>query len=59
MANLLSNNQIPIPIFNGDNYDYWAIKMRTFFMSQGLWEIVESGFNNPANLSKLTPEEKE
>lgn len=56
---MLSNNQIPIPIFNGENYDYWDIKMRTFFMSQGLWDIVDNGFNNPADISRLTKEEKE
>lgn len=33
-----------IPVFKGDNYDVWRIKMKTLFRSQELWEVVESGF---------------
>jgi len=35
--------------FNGKNYDYWAITMRALFASQDLWELVEYGFEEPAN----------
>jgi len=27
--------------FIGENYDYWNIKINTFFCSQDLWDIVE------------------
>ena len=43
-----------VPIFNGENYDYWSIKMKTFFCSQDLWDIVEEGFTIPADSSTLT-----
>ena len=38
-----------LPQFNGKNYDYWAITMRALFASQDLWELVEYGFEEPAN----------
>ncbi|KAE8660902.1 hypothetical protein F3Y22_tig00116944pilonHSYRG00073 [Hibiscus syriacus] len=30
------------PIFTGDNYDYWCIKMKLFLKVSELWEIVET-----------------
>ena len=41
--------QPQLPIFNGKNYDYWSIKMKTLFRSQDVWDLVESGFPEPAN----------
>ena len=38
-----SSVSMSVPVFNGDNYDFWSIKMKTFFQSQDLWEIVEDG----------------
>jgi Domain of unknown function (DUF4219) len=29
------------PVFDGESYDYWSIKMKTLLISQDLWEIVE------------------
>lgn len=31
-----------IPIFNGENCHFWAIKMKFFFRCQGLWKVVFS-----------------
>ena len=42
-----------VPNFNGENYDYWSIKMKTFFCSQDLWDIVEEGFTIPCDSSTL------
>lgn len=36
--------QPQIPIFNGKNYDYWSIRMKTLFSSQDVWDLVENGF---------------
>ncbi|KAM2142445.1 hypothetical protein ACFXTH_007733 [Malus domestica] len=30
-------------IFNGENYEFWSIRMKTIFKSHGLWEFVEKG----------------
>ncbi|XP_078158813.1 putative disease resistance protein RGA1 [Carex rostrata] len=35
--------QSTVPIFAGENYDMWKIKMRTLLLSQGLWDIVVKG----------------
>ncbi|CAF2275110.1 hypothetical protein BRARA_D01215 [Brassica rapa] len=32
-----------IPVFDGDNYEIWSIKMRTLLMARDLWDVVESG----------------
>ncbi|XP_059070335.1 uncharacterized protein LOC131860011 [Cryptomeria japonica] len=44
-----SISQPQIPIFNGKNYDYWSIKMKTSLCSQGIWNFVENGFPELAN----------
>ncbi|KAG6416050.1 hypothetical protein SASPL_123472 [Salvia splendens] len=54
MATSSSNHQTPIPTFSGENYNYWAIKMRTYFMSQSLWDIVIKGYTIPEDLSALS-----
>ena len=48
--------------FNGKNYDYWEITMRTMFPSQYLWEFVEDGFDEPVDenaFNVLTQAEKD
>ncbi|XP_031278895.1 uncharacterized protein LOC116137347 [Pistacia vera] len=36
------------PIFNGDQYHIWAVKMKTFMRGQGLWQYVEEDKQPPA-----------
>ncbi|CAN6570976.1 unnamed protein product [Malus baccata var. baccata] len=36
------------PVFNGDNFDFWQIRMKTIFRSHELWDIVEKGFDTQA-----------
>ncbi|KAJ4807357.1 polyprotein [Rhynchospora pubera] len=36
-------NQTNIPQFDGENYHFWCIKMKTLLKSHGLWDAVESG----------------
>ncbi|KAL0300270.1 UNVERIFIED_CONTAM: Retrovirus-related Pol polyprotein from transposon RE1 [Sesamum angustifolium] len=50
--------QISVPIFSGQNYDYWAIKMKTYFQSQKLWELVEEGVTLPEDSSTSSSAEK-
>ncbi|CAL2269942.1 unnamed protein product [Prunus armeniaca] len=35
--------ELRTPIFNGENYEFWSIRMKTIFKSHGLWEFVEKG----------------
>ena len=47
----LENPQLPQ--FNEKNYDYWDITMRALFSSQDIWELVEQGFQEPADATVL------
>ncbi|CAN6541819.1 unnamed protein product [Malus baccata var. baccata] len=39
--------ELRAPIFNGKNFNFWQIRMKTIFRSQELWNIVEMGFLPP------------
>ncbi|XP_076938224.1 uncharacterized protein LOC143606297 [Bidens hawaiensis] len=39
----------PIPIFKGDGYEYWNIRMKTILGSRDLWDLVESGVDHSEN----------
>lgn len=56
MSSLVSMN-VP-PHFARNNYAYWKVRMRAFFMSinEDTWEIVETGWERPK--TKLTMEDK-
>ncbi|KAH7567652.1 hypothetical protein JRO89_XS07G0113900 [Xanthoceras sorbifolium] len=53
-----SRSSIPLLIFHGENYDFWFIKMMTYFRSQNLWKIIEEGFNIPEETSTLSANQK-
>ncbi|RZB46408.1 Retrovirus-related Pol polyprotein from transposon TNT 1-94, partial [Glycine soja] len=46
-------NQTLVPIFNGEAYDYWSIQMRTLFISQDLWDVIENGYLVPESQEEL------
>ena len=31
-----------IPIFKGENYQFWSINLKTLFLSQDLWDFIEN-----------------
>ncbi|KAM2846400.1 hypothetical protein COP1_028736 [Malus domestica] len=41
------NVELRAPVFNGENYEFWRIRMITILKSYGLWELVENGFVPP------------
>ncbi|KAM1208845.1 hypothetical protein ACFX2J_014457 [Malus domestica] len=43
-----SGADLRAPIFNGENFDFWQIKMKTIFRSHDLWDMVETGHNPSA-----------
>ncbi|KAI5342113.1 hypothetical protein L3X38_009988 [Prunus dulcis] len=45
------------PIFNGDNYEFWKIRMRTIFKSHGIWDLVEKGLGISESKGKKVDEE--
>lgn len=40
-----TTSQPLIPVFDGDKYEFWSIKMKTLFTSQDLWEYIEDGYD--------------
>jgi gag-polypeptide of LTR copia-type len=36
-----------IPMFKGENYEFWSINMRTMLKSHGLWDLADKGIPNP------------
>ncbi|CAL2266202.1 unnamed protein product [Prunus armeniaca] len=45
------------PIFSGDNYEFWKIRMRTIFKSHGIWDLVEKGLEISESKGKKIDEE--
>ena len=37
----------PPPIFTGENYQIWAVKMKTYFKAYDLWEAMDKGLDPP------------
>ncbi|CAN6552218.1 unnamed protein product [Malus baccata var. baccata] len=50
--------ELRAPIFNGENFDFWQIKMKTIFRSYELWNMVESGYRAPAKEEELREAER-
>ncbi|CAN6697091.1 unnamed protein product [Malus baccata var. baccata] len=38
-----SGSDLRAPIFNGHNYEFWKIRMRTIFKSHGIWDLTSKG----------------
>ncbi|GMP79110.1 hypothetical protein CsSME_00034779 [Camellia sinensis var. sinensis] len=57
MANPNNQNE-STPIFNGENFDFWYVKMRTIFLYTELWDLVENGFEEPEDEEALTNSQK-
>ncbi|KAL4312227.1 hypothetical protein GQ457_01G011000 [Hibiscus cannabinus] len=41
-------SQPAIPVFQGNNCGVWSTKIKTLFISQDLWELVEKGYSEEA-----------
>ncbi|CAL8152285.1 unnamed protein product [Prunus armeniaca] len=41
-------------VFNGENYEFWSIRMKTILKSHVLWDLVENGSVIPQNLNEET-----
>ena len=48
----------PILVFQGESYDFWSIKMRTYFCAQDLWDVVNKGYNIRTDISTLYIDQK-
>jgi len=36
-----------LPVFNGDNYHIWIVRMETYLDAIGMWEAVEKDYEVP------------
>ena len=37
-------NSLSIPEFNGEDYEYWALKMKHLLIGKGVWDIIKDGY---------------
>ncbi|KAB2608513.1 hypothetical protein D8674_011681 [Pyrus ussuriensis x Pyrus communis] len=49
-------SEVRTPIFSGENYEFWRIKMVTIFKSHGLWNLVEKGVKTSDSKKKKKSE---
>ena len=47
-----------IPIFNGDKYEFWSIKIKSLFKSQEFWDLVEKGYAKEVEVQRLWENKK-
>ncbi|KAI5338054.1 hypothetical protein L3X38_017325 [Prunus dulcis] len=40
-----SSSELRTPVFSGENYEFWSIRLKTILKSHGLWDLVENGFD--------------
>jgi hypothetical protein len=47
------NSTNKAPLFNGTNFAFWKVRMRTYIMSLGddVWDVVDTGYVNPVVLA--------
>ena len=44
---MTGSSDLRTPQFNGENYDFWSVKMRTIFRAYDLWDVVGCGDTSP------------
>lgn len=57
-GNSLSVAQPLIPVFKGESYEFWSIRMKTILKSQDLWDFVERGYADPDEENRLRDNKK-
>nr|KYP69944.1 hypothetical protein KK1_009151 [Cajanus cajan] len=50
-------SSVPLPVFTSENFDLWKLKLKAYFISQNMWDIVQSGYIKPNNTITLSKEE--
>ncbi|KAG8391364.1 hypothetical protein BUALT_Bualt01G0180100 [Buddleja alternifolia] len=51
-----SSSDFPMPILFGENFRDWSKKMKGYLISEGLWHLVEEGYENRNPAEILTTE---
>ena len=42
-----SFSQVVLPVFNGENYDLWTVRMENYLKALDVWEVVEEDYDVP------------
>ena len=52
------NSRNKAPLFNGTNFTFWKVRMRTYIMALGadVWDVVETGYVKPFVLDSKNDE---
>ena len=60
MAGLGANPlaHMALPKLTKSNYDNWSIQIKVLLGAQDVWELVETGFSEPANTAAWTAAQK-
>ena len=53
----VDSSVVRIPFFNGTDFEYWKIRMRTHLKAEGLWTNFSYGLEELDNDGDLTPTE--
>lgn len=54
-----NHNSLTILVFNWLEYDYWSIKMRMLMTEKYIWDIVEFGYDEPADWNSFPQNDRE
>lgn len=57
ISSIYSNVQVPL--FEGENYDFWAVKMETLFTSLDVLKLVKEGYEELAATTEATATQHE
>ncbi|KAK9740218.1 hypothetical protein RND81_03G020000 [Saponaria officinalis] len=53
MSNSITYPQVNwVHTFRGEKYDLWCIQMKSIFISQGLWDLVQNGYEKPKDATE-------
>ncbi|KAK3023450.1 hypothetical protein RJ639_042662 [Escallonia herrerae] len=58
MANTSGSQPAYVLEFDGEDYDFWFVKIKTIFRSMGLGDLVKNGFTEPESTENLTENQK-
>ena len=48
---MVSSGDLRTPQFNGENYDFWSVKMETILIAYDLWNVIELGIHTDSGLT--------
>ena len=41
-----------VPTFKGEKYDQWSMQMKSIFITQDIWEIIQDGYEKPKDANE-------